>query len=261
MVSSTEQGQALPGISPSVPVHLPRHVAIIMDGNGRWAKRQGKSRIAGHRAGIKAVHRAIRFAIDQGLMALTLYAFSRENWQRPDQEVTALLALFFQVLESQLVYLNRYNVRLQIIGDTQAFSPSLQAQIKRAEAATADKQGLRLTVAANYSGRWDIVQAVNRVAQRVQQGVCSLEQIDEPLVASHLCLSDLPAVDLVIRTSGEYRLSNFLLWQMAYAELYFTDQLWPDFDGQTFQLALEAFMQRERRFGTVGANDLCPMEH
>jgi undecaprenyl diphosphate synthase len=231
-----------------------------MDGNGRWAKRQGKSRIAGHRAGIKAVHRAIRFALDQGLFALTLYAFSCENWRRPDQEVTALLTLFFQVLESQLVYLNRYNVRLQIIGDTQAFSPSLQAQIKRAEAATADKQGLRLTVAANYSGRWDIVQAVSRLAQQVQQGVCPLEQIDESLVASYLCLSDLPAVDLVIRTSGEYRLSNFLLWQMAYAELYFTDQLWPDFDGQTFQLALQAFTQRERRFGTVHASDQHPLE-
>lgn len=260
-MSSTEQDQALAGTSPTVAGHLPRHVAIIMDGNGRWAKRQGKSRIAGHRAGIKAVHRAIRFALDQGLPALTLYAFSRENWRRPDQEVTALLTLFFQVLESQLVYLNRYNVRLQIIGDTQAFSPSLQAQIKRAEAATADKQGLRLTVAANYSGRWDIVQAVSQLAQRVQQGVCGLEQIDENLVASHLCLSDLPAVDLVIRTSGEYRLSNFLLWQIAYAELYFTDRLWPDFDGQTFQLAIQAFTQRERRFGTLHASDLRHVEH
>jgi undecaprenyl diphosphate synthase len=260
MMSSIGQGQALPGILSSVHSHLPHHVAIIMDGNGRWAKCQGKSRIAGHRAGIKAVHRAIRFAIDQGLTALTLYAFSRENWRRPDQEVTALLTLFFQVLESQLVYLNRYNVRLQIIGDTQVFSPSLQAQIKRAEAATADKQGLRLTVAANYSGRWDVVRAVSQVSQLVQQGVCSLEQIDENLVASHLCLSDLPEIDLVIRTSGEYRLSNFLLWQMAYAELYFTDRLWPDFDGQTFQLALQAFMQRERRFGSVCAGEQPPME-
>lgn len=230
---------------------LPQHVAIIMDGNGRWAERQGKSRIAGHRAGIKAVHHAIRFAVEKQLPALTLYAFSQENWRRPAQEVDALLKLFFQVLERQLAYLDRYHIRLQVIGDRQAFSPSLRMQIQHAESVTADKQGLRLNIAANYSGRWDITQAMARIAQRICQGEIMPEQIDEALVARHCCLSELPAVDLLIRTSGEYRVSNFLLWQMAYAELYFTECLWPDFDGKAFQLALQAFAQRERRFGRI----------
>lgn len=228
---------------------LPAHIAIIMDGNGRWAKRQGKMRVFGHKAGARSVRRTVSCAAGKGINALTLYAFSSENWNRPAQEVNALMELFVRTLDSEVKNLHRNNVRLQIIGDISRFARRLQQRIHNAEVLTSQNNGLKLNIAANYGGRWDIVQGVRRLAQQVQNGELLADQIDEALLSDHLCMNDLPPVDLVIRTGGEYRISNFLLWQIAYAEFYFTDVLWPDFDEQDFDDALSAFASRERRFG------------
>lgn len=227
----------------------PRHVAIIMDGNGRWAKNRGKLRVFGHKAGVKSVRRAVSFAANHHLDALTLYAFSSENWNRPAQEVAALMALFVRALDSEVKSLHKHNVRLSIIGDISRFSERLQQRIRRSEALTANNDGLKLSIAANYGGRWDIIQAVRQLAEQVQRGELQSTDISEELLNSHICLHEQPQVDLLIRTSGEHRISNFLLWQIAYAELYFTDVLWPDFDEHVFEGALNAFAQRERRFG------------
>lgn len=228
---------------------LPAHVAIIMDGNGRWAKRQGKMRIFGHQAGAKSVRRAVSYAATHGICALTLYAFSSENWNRPVQEVNALMELFIRTLDSEAKNLHQNNVRLQVIGDTSRFTRRLQQRIDNAQALTSQNSGLRLNIAANYGGRWDIVQGARVLAQQVQDGLLQASDIDEMLLNKQICMSDLPPVDLVIRTGGEYRISNFLLWQIAYAEFYFTDVLWPDFDEQDFAGALNVFASRERRFG------------
>ena len=227
----------------------PRHVAIIMDGNGRWAKNQGKMRITGHKAGVKSVRRAVSFAVSNKLEALTLYAFSSENWNRPPQEVMALMELFVWALDSEVKSLHKHNVRLRIIGDTGRFNARLQERIRRAEELTQQNNGLTLNIAANYGGRWDIIHSVRKIAEQVQEGLVRPDQIEEATLAQHLCLNDLAPVDLVIRTGGEHRISNFLLWQVAYAEFFFTDTLWPDFDEQVFEGALNAFAQRERRFG------------
>jgi undecaprenyl diphosphate synthase len=227
----------------------PRHVAIIMDGNGRWAKNQGKMRITGHKAGVKSVRCAVSFAVSNKLDALTLYAFSSENWNRPPQEVMALMELFVWALDSEVKSLHKHNVRLRIIGDTGRFNARLQERIRRAEELTQQNNGLTLNIAANYGGRWDIIHSVRKIAEQVQEGLVRPDQIEEETLAQHLCLNDLAPVDLVIRTGGEHRISNFLLWQVAYAEFFFTDVLWPDFDEQVFEGALNAFAQRERRFG------------
>ena len=227
----------------------PRHVAIIMDGNGRWAKNQGKMRITGHKAGVKSVRRAVSFAVSNKLDALTLYAFSSENWNRPPQEVMALMELFMWALDSEVKSLHKHNVRLRIIGDTGRFNARLQERIRRAEELTQQNNGLTLNIAANYGGRWDIIHSVRKIAEQVQEGLVRPDQIEEDTLAQYLCLNDLAPVDLVIRTGGEHRISNFLLWQVAYAEFFFTDVLWPDFDEQVFEGALNAFAQRERRFG------------
>ncbi|AVF37277.1 (2E,6E)-farnesyl-diphosphate-specific ditrans,polycis-undecaprenyl-diphosphate synthase [Rahnella sikkimica] len=227
----------------------PRHVAIIMDGNGRWAKRQGKMRVFGHKAGVKSVRKAVSFAASHHLDALTLYAFSSENWNRPAQEVSALMELFVRALDSEVKSLHKHNVRLRIIGDVSRFSARLQERIRRSETLTQNNDGLTLNIAANYGGRWDIIQGVKTLAGQVEAGTLRAEQITEELLNSAVCMSELSPVDLVIRTGGEHRISNFLLWQIAYAELYFTDVLWPDFDENTFEGALNAFAQRERRFG------------
>ena len=234
---------------PETPRALPRHVAIIMDGNGRWAKNQGKLRISGHRAGAKAVRRAVRFAVTKEMEALTLYAFSSENWNRPEQEVSALMELFLWALDSEVKSLHKHNVRLKVIGDVKRFSPRIQERIRLAESLTAGNSGLTLNIAANYGGRWDIVDGVRKLAHLVQQGDLAPEDISEQLLGDELCLCKLSPVDLVIRTGGEHRISNFLLWQVAYAEFYFSDVLWPDFDEHVFQGALDAFSIRERRFG------------
>ncbi|ENA1755585.1 (2E,6E)-farnesyl-diphosphate-specific ditrans,polycis-undecaprenyl-diphosphate synthase [Yersinia ruckeri] len=234
----------------------PRHVAIIMDGNGRWAKRQGKLRIFGHKAGVKSVRRAVSFAATHHLDALTLYAFSSENWNRPAQEVTALMELFVRALDSEVKSLHKHNVRLSVIGDISRFSKRLQERIRRSEELTANNDGLKLNIAANYGGRWDIIQGMRQLAGQVQKGLLQPEDITEELLNSHICLHEQSEVDLVIRTGGEHRISNFLLWQIAYAELYFTDVLWPDFDELVFEGALNAFAQRERRFGGTTPNDV-----
>ncbi|WP_338491666.1 (2E,6E)-farnesyl-diphosphate-specific ditrans,polycis-undecaprenyl-diphosphate synthase [Erwinia aphidicola] len=227
----------------------PRHVAIIMDGNGRWAKNQGKLRISGHKAGVKSVRRAVSFAVSNKLDALTLYAFSSENWNRPQQEVLALMELFVWALDSEVKSLHKHNVRLKIIGDIGRFNARLQERIRRAEELTQQNNGLTLNIAANYGGRWDIIHGVRKIAEQVQEGLLRPDQIEEESLAPHLCLNELAPVDLVIRTGGEHRISNFLLWQVAYAEFWFIDTLWPDFDEQVFEGALNAFAQRERRFG------------
>ena len=227
----------------------PRHVAIIMDGNGRWAKNQGKLRISGHKAGVKAVRRSVSFAVSNNLEALTLHAFSSENWSRPPQEVTALMELFVWALDSEVKSLHKHNVRLRIIGDVSRFSNRIQERIRRAEELTQQNSGLTLNIAANYGGRWDIIQGVKKLAEQVQEGLLRPDQITEENLSAHLCMQGLAPVDLVIRTGGEHRISNFLLWQIAYAEFYFTDVLWPDFDEHVFEGALNAFSLRERRFG------------
>ncbi|WAT01255.1 (2E,6E)-farnesyl-diphosphate-specific ditrans,polycis-undecaprenyl-diphosphate synthase [Rouxiella chamberiensis] len=236
---------------------LPRHVAIIMDGNGRWAKRQGKMRVFGHKAGVKSVRKAVSFAASHHLDALTLYAFSSENWNRPIQEVSALMQLFVRALDSEVKSLHKHNVRLRIIGDLSRFSPRLQDMIRRSETLTQNNDGLTLNIAANYGGRWDIIQGVKKLAGQIEAGTLRADQITEEALGASVCMSELAPVDLVIRTGGEHRISNFLLWQIAYAELYFTDVLWPDFDENVFEGALNAFAQRERRFGgttPIGAN-------
>jgi len=220
-----------------------------MDGNGRWAKNQGKLRISGHKAGVKAVRRSVSFAVSNNLEALTLYAFSSENWSRPAQEVTALMELFVWALDSEVKSLHKHNVRLRIIGDVSRFSNRIQERIRRAEELTQQNSGLTLNIAANYGGRWDIIQGVKKLAEQVQEGLLRPDQITEENLSAHLCMQGLAPVDLVIRTGGEHRISNFLLWQIAYAEFYFTDVLWPDFDEQVFEGALNAFSLRERRYG------------
>ncbi|WP_108652056.1 polyprenyl diphosphate synthase [Dongshaea marina] len=231
---------------------LPRHVAIIMDGNGRWAKERGKMRVFGHKAGVKAVRNTVSFAVKLKLEALTVFAFSSENWRRPEGEVNALMELFFTVLGSEIKRLHKNNVRLKIIGDLSRFSDRLRKKIAQAEALTENNSGLQLNVAANYGGRWDITQASRALALKVQQGTLAVDDIDEALLSQHICMSELAPVDLLIRTGGDCRISNFLLWQLAYAELYFTPLLWPDFDDAAFSEAVASFVRRERRFGCTG---------
>lgn len=231
---------------------LPAHVAIIMDGNGRWAQQRGKLRVFGHRAGVKAVREAVSMASRLGLQALTLFAFSSENWRRPQDEVSALMELFIHVLGREVKKLHQNNIRLCIIGERGRFSERLQKKIADAEALTADNTGLTLNIAANYGGRWDIVQAARQLALEVQAGRLTAEQIDEQALDGRLCTAGQPDVDLLIRTGGDHRISNFLLWQLAYAELYFTPVLWPDFDEQAFAEAIASFISRERRFGCTG---------
>lgn len=238
-----------------LPLSSPRHVAIIMDGNGRWAKNRGKLRIFGHQAGVKSVRRAVSFAVSHHFDALTLYAFSSENWNRPIQEVSALMELFMRALDNEVKSLHNHNVRLRVIGDTSRFEVRLQEHIHHSEEMTRNNDGLTLNVAANYGGRWDIIQGVRQLAFQVQEGVLYPEQIDEDALCRVVCMSELAPVDLVIRTGGEHRISNFLLWQIAYAELFFTNVLWPDFDDAVFEGALNAFAQRERRFGRTTPHD------
>ncbi|AUI67142.1 di-trans,poly-cis-decaprenylcistransferase [Glaesserella australis] len=228
---------------------MPQHVAIIMDGNGRWAKQQGKLRIFGHQNGVKAVRAAVNFAAKHGIKVLTLYAFSSENWSRPEAEVSALMTLFMKALDSEVKKLHKNNIRLNIIGDKSAFSDSLQKRIAQSEALTANNSGLILNIAANYGGYWDITQAAQKVALQVKNGELAVEEITPEYFQRHLVTETQPQVDLLIRTSGEQRISNFLLWQIAYAELVFSPVLWPDFDEKAFTDAIIAYQQRDRRFG------------
>lgn len=228
---------------------MPRHIAIIMDGNNRWAKAQRLPGLAGHKAGVDSVRAVIECCVEQGIDALTLFAFSSENWKRPALEVKGLMQLFMRALSHEVRKLARHNIRLRIIGDVTRFSPDLQAKIHEAEALTAGNTGLTLNIAANYGGRWDITQAAQHLAQRCLDGDLTPDQIDEELLGSCMALADLPAPDLCIRTGGEQRISNFLIWQMAYTEFYFTDCFWPEFGKQEMFAAMQSFLTRERRFG------------
>lgn len=230
----------------------PQHVAIIMDGNGRWAKKRGLPRFAGHKTGVDSVRKIVSACGEHGVKVLTLFAFSSENWARPEKEVGVLMELFLTALKQEVKKLHRNNVRLQVIGGLDAFSEKLQRRIAEAEAMTADNDGLTLVIAANYGGRWDVTQAVRRLYQDIEAGKKSIDNVSEDDISQYLALADLPEPDLFIRTGGEQRISNFLLWQLAYTELYFTDTLWPDFNKDAFEEALASFNRRQRRFGRTG---------
>lgn len=230
---------------------LPKHVAVIMDGNGRWAKRQGLPRVMGHRRGVDALKDLLRCCKDWGIPALTAYAFSTENWGRPLEEVDFLMTLFERVLRQELREMIQENVKINFVGNLHALPRSLYEEIERSMAETKHNRSIEFTVATNYGGRQEILQACRQIAAQVQQGLLQPEQIDEALFASHLYTAEIGDPDLLIRTSGEMRLSNFLLWQMAYAELYVTETFWPDFDRAEFHRALCAYQQRDRRFGKV----------
>ena len=232
---------------------LPHHIAIVMDGNGRWAEARGEPRTAGHRAGVEPVRKVIRECARLGVEALTLFAFSSENWRRPETEVATLMGLFMDTLEREVEELHANRVRLRIIGNRQRLAVRLQQRIAEAEALTAFNDGLRLQVAVSYGGRWDVLEAVRRLAAQAASGAIRAADIDEGMLAGELQLAGLPDPDLFIRTGGDHRVSNFLLWNIAYAELYFTDLLWPDFDEAELQRAIEDFAGRERRFGLTGA--------
>jgi len=240
------------GLQQYGPAGLPRHVAIIMDGNGRWAERQNKPRVSGHRAGVEIVRDTVKACGELGVEVLTLFAFSSENWRRPQKEVGLLMEMFLLALEREVKKLHRNNVQLRVIGDVSAFAEKIQLRIKEAEALTRDNTGLVLNIAANYGGKWDITRAVQQLAQQVHQGELAPEDISAEDIAARLNLHDLPEPDLFIRTGGEQRISNFLIWQLAYTELYFTPILWPDFARDEFEKALLSFSNRQRRFGRTG---------
>ncbi|MDH4273989.1 MAG: isoprenyl transferase [Gammaproteobacteria bacterium] len=231
---------------------VPQHVAIIMDGNGRWAERRGLPRVAGHKSGVETVRKIVEAAGEFNVKVLTLFAFSSENWRRPESEVGLLMELLLTALRQEIKKLVKNNVRLSFIGVREAFGPKMNKSLVEAEAATAENTGLNLVIALNYGGRWDIAQAARRVSEDVLAGKYTAEQVDEALVGKYMSLSEFPEPDLFIRTSGEQRISNFLLWQLAYTELYFTEVFWPDFSKQEFAQAIEWFKGRQRRFGLTG---------
>lgn len=244
---------------------MPGHVAIVMDGNGRWAKKRFLPRTAGHKAGVDSVRKTVEECLKRGIGTLTLFAFSSENWRRPAQEVSLLLELFMVTLERETEKLHQNEIRLHIIGDRSAFSAELQRRIEASETKTRQNRRLTLAIAVNYGGRWDICQATRQIAKKIEQGELQANEVTENLIASHLSLNGLPEPDLFIRTGGEQRVSNFLLWQMAYSEFYFTSTLWPDFDEQAFGAALADYAVRQRRFGRTGEqvqppNPMTPLE-
>ncbi|WP_181358870.1 polyprenyl diphosphate synthase [Pseudothauera lacus] len=225
---------------------VPRHIAIIMDGNGRWARKRLMPRVAGHSRGVEAVRAVIRACMERGVGYLTLFAFSSENWRRPADEVSFLMQLFMRSLQKEVDRLHQNGIRFRVVGDLARFDTKLVDMIRNAEALTAANERLTLTVAANYGGRWDIMQAVNRLHARDPQRAGAYTEED---LAAELAMAYAPEPDLFIRTGGEQRISNFLLWQLAYAELHFTDTLWPDFDAAALDLAIASYRKRERRFG------------
>jgi undecaprenyl diphosphate synthase len=238
---------------PSVPNPLPRHVAIIMDGNGRWAQARGQVRHAGHKAGLEAVRVAIERCAELGIEVLTLFAFSSENWRRPVEEVSRLMELFVEALDGEVAELNAQGVRVRFIGERRSLSVRLQSRLNETEDLTRGNRKLNLVLAVGYGGRWDVTQAARALARRCTSGALAPDAIDEALMQAELELHELPDPDLFVRTGGERRISNFLLWNLAYTELYFCDTLWPDFDRAEFDLALEFFAGRQRRFGMTNA--------
>ncbi len=235
------------------PREIPRHVAIIMDGNGRWATQRRLPRVAGHAKGVEAVRATVEACALRGVEFLTLFAFSSENWRRPADEVSLLMRLFVTALEREVAQLRANGIRLRVIGDLSAFEPRLRRLIAQAEARTASNRRLTLTVAANYGGRWDVLQAVQSMLRAQPELADDPERIGEQALSPHLAMAYAPEPDLFVRTGGEQRISNFLLWQLAYTELYFTDTFWPDFDAAALDRAIESFGRRERRFGRTSA--------
>lgn len=231
---------------------VPQHVAVVMDGNGRWARKRFLPRTAGHKAGVKATRHLVELCATKGIQALTIFAFSSENWNRPDQEVISLMSLFVTTLNSELDKLHEKGVRIRFIGDRSRFHQELQTSIAAAENKTESNTLLDLNIAANYGGRWDIINAARKLSRKLVAGDITEAQITEQAFARELCLVDVPEPDLFIRTGGEQRISNFLLWQIAYTELFFTDTLWPDFNDAAFDEALEWYATRQRRFGQTG---------
>jgi undecaprenyl diphosphate synthase len=236
-------------MTPEKSSKIPEHIAIIMDGNGRWAKKKHLPRSAGHRAGVEAAKKTIRRCAEQGIKTLTLFAFSSENWQRPSGEVTDLMGLFLKALQQDIHELHKNHIQFRVIGDDTQLSDRLKKAIFEAQTLTQNNTGLILVVALNYGGRWDLVQATRRISAALTADKIKPENIDEALLAAHLSTANLPDPDLFIRTGGESRISNFLLWQMAYTELYFTDIFWPEFDEAALEQALVFFATRQRRFG------------
>ena len=230
----------------------PKHIAIIMDGNGRWAQKRLMPRIMGHHAGVKAVRKIVEYCAKSNIEVLSLFAFSSENWRRPKDEVNLLMELFMATLQSEVNKLDNNNIRLKIIGDKTAFSDKLQEKIRAAEQQTENNTGLTLVIAANYGGRWDITQAVQKIVAAIASGEIQQQAISEELINQYLVTADLPEPDLFIRSGGEERISNFLLWQLAYTEFYFTEALWPDFDQHLLEQAVISFKSRQRRFGHTG---------
>ena len=228
---------------------IPRHVAFIMVGNGRWAKKQGKSRIAGLREGAERLNDVLEVAMSEGIEVVSLFAFSTENWNRPKEEVDQLMKMFSHFLQHKISKLEENHIQLRVIGDVAGFSKKLQKQIKKAVDESSHYQKFTLIIAANYGGQWDIVEATKKIAQKVVAGQATIDEITPLFFSQHLSFSDLPNPDLLVRTSGEIRISNFFLWQLAYTELYFTDIYWPDFNKEAFQEALKVYAMRCRRFG------------
>ncbi|MCW5588427.1 MAG: isoprenyl transferase [Legionellales bacterium] len=247
-----------------MPNVVPQHVAIVMDGNGRWALQRNLPRIAGHKAGVQSVRSILQRAVQLAIPVLSLFAFGQENWRRPPDEVNFLMNLFRLSLKREIKSLHKNNIKLRILGDRSRFSPSLLKVIEDCEEKTAQNSGLQLNLLVNYSGRWDIQHALEKIVRQFQQNILSPAEINVETIEQQLATAALPEPDLFIRTSGECRLSNFMLWQLAYTELYFTQTLWPDFRAEDFDQAIAAFNQRQRRFGYTGTqlqtqenSDLC----
>lgn len=236
---------------------IPKHIAIVMDGNGRWASERGMPRIEGHKAGVESVKCAIKACIEQGVNVLSLFAFSSENWTRPQQEVSFLMQLFIEALDREIDQLHHRGIKLSFCGEKSQLSESLREKMAQCERLTQKNACLHLNIVVNYGGKWDITQAARRIAQAVSSNQITLEEINEDIVASHLSTHPLPEPDLLIRTSGEQRLSNFFLWQLAYAELYFCDCYWPEFTEEQLTLAIAYYAKRERRYGGVSNDEEC----
>lgn len=231
---------------------LPRHIAVVMDGNGRWANKRHLPRAAGHKAGVSATRAIVENCAKQRIQALTIFAFSSENWNRPEAEVATIMALFVSTITAEVKKLHKKNVRVRFIGERARFSAKLQGSIDESEKLTLQNTGMQLNIAANYGGRWDVVNACRSVIQAIQREQITLSDVNEELFNSFVSLNDLPAPDLFIRTGGEQRISNFLIWQLSYSELYFVDTLWPDFSAEDLQTALSWYAGRQRRFGKTG---------
>lgn len=240
------------GVEGSNNSSLPQHIAVVMDGNGRWANKRHLPRVAGHKSGVKATQKIVESCAKKNIKALTIFAFSSENWNRPKSEVSSILSLFVTTLNAEVKRLHKKGVRVKFIGDRSRFSEKLQKSIAQSEELTSANTGLQLNIAANYGGRWDIVNACKSLISEVHNNKISVEQVDENLLNSYIALGDIPEPDLFIRTGGEQRISNFLIWQLAYTELYFVDTLWPDFSEEELDAALSWYEGRQRRFGKTG---------